>query len=53
MDEPLSSGKASASERGYGQGGSRSGGAVDGVSGALQDLDQLADELGSDAGKKW
>jgi hypothetical protein len=53
MDEPLSSGKMSASERGFGQGGSRSGGAVDGVSGALQDFEQIAEELSPDSGKNW
>ncbi|WIA31589.1 hypothetical protein OEZ86_002477 [Tetradesmus obliquus] len=57
MDEPLSSGKASASERGYGQGGSGGAAAADGVSGALHDLDELAEELGGELGnessKRW
>lgn len=57
MEEPVSSGKLSASERGYGQGGSSSGSssakATDGVAGALHDLDQLADELSPDSGNKW
>eukprot|EP00878_Enallax_costatus_P003878 GHUV01004096.1.p1 GENE.GHUV01004096.1~~GHUV01004096.1.p1 ORF type:complete len:263 (+),score=88.77 GHUV01004096.1:55-843(+) len=57
MDEPLSSGKPSASERGYGQGGSSSSSsgskAADGVANALHDFDQLADELTPDSGKKW
>jgi hypothetical protein len=53
MDEPVSSGKLSASERGYGQGGSSGSSAADGVSSALHDLDQLADELSPDSGNKW
>jgi hypothetical protein len=54
MEEPVSSGKSSAAERGYGQGGSSgSSAAADGVSGALHDVDQLADELSPESGKKW